>query len=132
MKAFLMHRGKDFELDGALPWAAPALIQDLEMERLFTAMALDDSFLFDVAQKAVLSSLTDPQEIVYRQDVLRDCMEQASVVRQIYALAVEAIQGDGKIYRSFFQYPDGILRRSIEVLELFIGLLKKLRAVAAG
>lgn len=130
MKAFLMHRDKDFELDRGLPPHERDLTQDLELERLFAAMARGDKFLFSVAQKAALSSLTDPEEIVYRQHVLNDCMEQPSIVREIYALAVEAIDGERKIYRSFVQYPEGILHRSIEVLELLVGPLKKLRRIA--
>jgi len=130
MKAFLMHRGKDFDLNRALPPNARDLTQDLELEKLFDAMALGDKFLLDVARKAVLSSLTDPEEIVYRQHVLNDCMKQSSVVTEIYALAVEAIERERKIWRGAFHYPDATLHSSIEALQLFIGLLKKLRSIA--
>jgi len=48
-----------------------ALIQDLELNTLFNAMAHGDKFLFDVAQSAVLSGLSnDPETIRYRQDIL--------------------------------------------------------------
>src|SRR5512146_3193647 len=96
-------------------------------------MALDDKFLRDVARKGVLSSLTDPAEIVYRQQVLRDCIDRESIVREIYAIAVAAIEGERKVFRSyFFRSPDAILHGAIEVLELFMGLLRKLRALADG
>ena len=130
MKAFLMYRDKDFELEGGLPPNERDLTQDLGLEKLFHAMSLGDKFLFDVAQKAVLSSLKDPQEILYRQQVLKDCIEQPSIVREIYAIAVEAIEKERKVFRSFFRYPEAVLHRSIEVLELFVGLLKKLRYIA--
>ncbi len=68
MKAFLMHQDKDFDVDRGLPPNEEELTQDLELNRLFDAMALGDKFLFDVARKALLSSLTDPTEIVYRQN----------------------------------------------------------------
>ncbi len=130
MKAFLMHRDKDFDLGRELPANEQDLTQDLELAKLFGAMAHGDKFLFNVAQKAVLSSLKDPEEILYRQQVLNDCLEQASIVREMYAIAVAAVDGERKIYRSFLDYPAGILRRSIEALELFVGLLKKLRNTA--
>jgi len=57
MKVFLMHKGHDFELQGKLPFNENALMQDLELGTLFNAMALGDAFLFDVAKKAVLSSI---------------------------------------------------------------------------
>ena len=131
MKAFLMHRDTDFELDRMLPPHADALMQDLALETLLGAMALGDKFLFDVARKALLSSLGDPAQIVYRQRVLNDCMAKPSLVRDIYAVAVEALEGERKVSRSyFFRYPDATLSGAIQVLELFMGLLKKLRAIA--
>ena len=130
MKAFLMHRDRDFDLGQALPPNEQDITQDLGLETLFNAMAQGDQFLFDVARKAVLSSLGDPQEILYRQRVLKDCMEQPSIVREIYAIAVEAIEGERKVWHSFIQYPQAILHRAIEVLQLFVGNLKKLRSLA--
>ena len=39
MKAFLMFRDRDFDLKQPLPSNADALVQDLELETLFGAMA---------------------------------------------------------------------------------------------
>ena len=49
-------------------------------------------FVTDVARQAILSSLTTVDEITYRQDVLADCMAHPPVVRELYALAVDAIR----------------------------------------
>jgi MutS domain V len=131
VKAFLMHRDQDFDLERELPRGTDALIQDLELNTLLHAMAAGDKFLFAVTRRAVLSSLTDPEAIVYRQQVLADCLAQPSVVREIYQLAVEAIEGER---RNFFglwsRSPDSVLYRSVPVLEFFAGLLKRLRAIA--
>ncbi len=56
MKAYLMHRDRDFALDAALPRHSEALIQDLELNVLFGAMALGDRYVYEVASKAVLQS----------------------------------------------------------------------------
>ena len=40
MKAFLMYRDQDVDLQRKLPWNEGALTQDLEVETLFGAMAL--------------------------------------------------------------------------------------------
>jgi DNA mismatch repair ATPase MutS len=132
MKAFLMYRDRDFDLQQESPWNEQALIQDLELNTLFNAMALDDKFLFEVAKKAVLSGLSNEVDtILYRQSVLKDCLKNPAVVREIYALAVEAITSEKKIYWGIFsRYPTAILDRSIEVLQMFVGMLKKLRALA--
>ncbi len=76
MKAFLMFKDCDFGLKGKLPWNEQALIQDLELNTLFHAMALGDEFLFEVAKKTVLSGLSnDLNTILYRQDILKDCLK---------------------------------------------------------
>lgn len=131
MKAFLLYRDRDFDLQRQLPPNAPALTQDLELTTLFNAMALGDKFVFEVARKAVLSSVTDLDTIRYRQDILRDCLKNASIVREIYAIAVEAIEGEKKNYLGLLsRYPSWVLSRSIEVLQVFVGMLKKLKHIA--
>ena len=130
MKAFLMHRDKDFDLQGDLPPNTDDLMQDLELNTLFDAMALGDKFLFDVAKRAVMRSLNDPEAITYRQQILRDCLEHSAIVREIYETAVEAIQGEKKEWISTRASPGWILYRSVRVLELFVGALIKLRHIA--
>jgi hypothetical protein len=130
MKALLMYRDRDFELQREPPAHAPALTQDLGLSTLFEAMALGDEYLLDVAQRGMFASLADPESIVYRQHILEDCLAQAAVVRDIYAQAVEAIQGERKIWRGIFESPSGILHRSVEVMQWFIEMLKRLREIA--
>jgi hypothetical protein len=130
MKAFLMFRDRDFDLQQDLPPGAQALIQDLELDTLFRAMAIDDKLLFEVAKSAVLSGTrNDLDTILYRQDILRDCLNHPAVVREIYDLAGETIASERKIYFGIIRYPASVLRRSIEALEMFVGRLKKLRRI---
>ncbi|HVB74144.1 MAG TPA: hypothetical protein VNE38_11375, partial [Ktedonobacteraceae bacterium] len=131
MKAFLMYQDHNFDLQRKLPSNEQALTQDLELTTLFNAMALGDKFLFEVAKKAVLSSVNDLDTIRYRQNILKDCLKNASIVRDIYTIAVESIESERKNYWGFFiKYPDMILHRSIEVLQMFVGMLKKLKHIA--
>jgi DNA mismatch repair ATPase MutS len=131
MKAFLMHRDRDFDLQQEFPPHEEALTQDLELSTLFSAMALGDKVLFAVAKKAVLSSLSDLDTILYRQDVLRDCMNNSSIIRDIYDIAVASIAREKTGYWSLLRdFPDTILQRSIEVLQMFVGALKELRNIA--
>jgi hypothetical protein len=131
MKAFLMYQDRDFDAEADLPDGAGALVEDLGLPTLFQAMSGGDPFLYSVAERAVLTSLGDPQAIVYRQHVLRDCLDQAAVVRQIYEVAVEAVLGSKKIYRGIFsRSPDAVLRWSMEALQLFVALLRRLRQIA--
>jgi DNA mismatch repair ATPase MutS len=133
MRAFLMFRDHDFDPKEKLPWNEPALTQDLELNTLFHAMALGDEFLFEIAKKAVLSGLNnDLSTILYRQNILKDCLKNPSIVREIYDIAVEAIEREKKVYFGYWfsKYPSAILSRSIEVLQMFVGMLKKLSSIA--
>jgi DNA mismatch repair ATPase MutS len=130
MKAFLMYRDQDVDLQRKLPWNEGALTQDLELDTLFGAMALGDKFIWDVARKAVLLSLNDEETILYRQDNLKDSVKNAAIVRDLYAIAVEAIERERKVWSFLRESPHALLQRSVEVLELFVGQLKKLKAIA--
>ena len=130
MKAFLMYKDQDFDLQRQLPSNEQALTQDLEFNTLFNAMALGDDFLFEVAKKAVLSGLNDLDTILYRQHILKDCLKNPSVVRDIYDIAVELIESLKKHYWSIFsRYPSSILSNSIELWQIFVDILKKLRTI---
>jgi DNA mismatch repair ATPase MutS len=135
MKALLMCRDQDFDLQCKLPWNEQALTQDLELNTLFNAMALGDMFLYEVAKKSILCGLNnDVNTILYRQYILKDCMKNTSIVRDMYDIAVEAIEGEKKalFFSFFFKYPGSMLNRSIEVLQMFVGMLKKLKNIADG
>jgi DNA mismatch repair ATPase MutS len=154
MKAFLMHRERDFDssqllsrrekelryrsakqetlrLEQLLPWNEGALTQDLGLDAVLNAMALDDHFLLEAAKVALLSGVTDLNTILYRQSVLLDCINNGRTVRDMYQLAVEAIVGARRVYwSSFLQYPTSTLQSAVETLRLFVALLRRLRTVA--
>jgi hypothetical protein len=115
----------------ALSGSDAALRQDLELDTLWNAMAAGDEFLFETAKRVVLSSLTDPEAIRYRQRVLADCLRHPEVVRQLYRLAIEALENErqaGSLW--WHSSPDSILNRSVELLKLQLGVLDRLRQLA--
>jgi DNA mismatch repair ATPase MutS len=128
-----MHRDRDCNLERKPPPGAPNLVQDLELEVLFRAMADGDPFLLDVARKAVLAGLAEVPAVLYRQDVLRDCIANAATVRSLYSLVVETIEHEKKNYWGVHsRNPSYLLHRSVEVLSMFVGVLRKLRHLAAA
>lgn len=131
MRVFLWHRDRDFDpKEGALPHAE-ALVKDLEMDRLVQAMASGDEFLFAVAKQALMASLVRIEDIVYRQQIMEDCLGRTEIIREIYSVSVEAIEGERKVWGSMFgRYPEGLLHRSLEVLQIFVALLERLRKIA--
>jgi DNA mismatch repair ATPase MutS len=132
MKARLMHRDRDAEVGAGVPPNAAELIQDLELNWIVEAMAAGDDFLYEVAKASVLSSLTDPSEIEYRQEVLRDCLEQPAVIRELYSLAVQATkQGGWYVLGGSTSYSPGIvLSSSVRLLDGLVANLEQLRKLA--
>jgi DNA mismatch repair ATPase MutS len=131
VKAYLMFRDRDFDLQGGLPANEAVLRQDLELNTLLDTMAAGDKFLLEVAKKTLLTSLGDPEAICYRQNILTDCLEQSSIIREMYFVAVEAIEREKKVWGSSYrQSPESLLHRSLEVLEIFVAQIKLLRRIA--
>ncbi|NPV89566.1 MAG: DNA mismatch repair protein MutS [Firmicutes bacterium] len=132
MKAFLMHKDSDFDLQRKLPSNEYELRKDLELLTLFNAMAAGDNFILEIARKAVLSGLyNDLETIFYRQFILKDCLKNPSIIRDIYSIAVEAVDKRKTHYLGFLgKYPSSRLYMSIEMLKIFAEVLKKLRSIA--
>jgi len=151
MKAYLMHMNRDFDpgqlltrrdverrhnrgrtgTDLMLPWNEEALRQDLGLDILLNAMSQGDIFLFEVARVALLSSLTDIATIGYRQRILLDCLHAPHILREMYQIAIDAIEGERANYWSFFnRYPTGTLHHAVDVLQMFASKLKALRRIA--
>jgi len=130
VKAFLMHEDRDIDPASGLPVNAEMLVQDLELDTIFNAMALGDPFLFDVAKRTILLSMTDPKAVAYRQQLLADCLEHPAIVKEIYGTAVEALLAERKIWSVFLSSPESILHRSIQAVEVFLNFLKRLRKIS--
>ena len=116
-----------------LPWNEQALVQDLGLNTLFEAMARGDKFVLDVAKRLVLSGRHESIEhILYRQDVLRDCLKNPGVMRELYALAVAATEEEKRHWLGSIlsTYPGTVLRRSVDLIAAYLGLLRKLSRIA--
>ena len=127
MKALLMYSDRDFDPGQELPSQEPELAADLELDILLAAMAGGDKFLYAMARQGIHSALTTPAEITYRQHVLADCVARPEVIRDLYDLAVEGVGAERRVFGFLFRdSPDTILRRSLELMKLYVALLRRL------
>ena len=129
MKVFLMHPDRDFPVKAELPSHHEPLTADLELETLLGAMAAGDAFLHEVARRALLLGLRDPEEIRYRQQVLVDCLNNPELIRELYDLAGEAIGAQKRVWGFVQDSPSTVLSRSVEKMAILLGYLRRLRAL---
>lgn len=123
-----MYRDRDFDPDQDLPPNEADLTADLELDTLFNAMSGDDPYIREVVRRAVLLGVQDPDEIGYRQDVLRDCLQHPEVIRSLYAISIEAIQREKKSFR-YFRSVNGILSGSVDLVTDYVEILRQLREI---
>lgn len=132
MKVRLLHPERDLALDPRLPWQLSEIIDDdLELPRLYQAMAAGDEFLLNTAKKVVPLAVTDPVVVVYRQQVLADCLANRIVVQQMYDVAVDAAEVRRKVFLGglMSRNPESILHRSVRILEMLTENLRQLRSL---
>ena len=124
MKAFLMHRDRDFDLDGrAAGQGTRHSSRTSSWTRCCERWRRATSSCSRSSKRALLLSLRDPEAIVYRQQVLADCLEHPAVVRELYALAGEALKAEkSDLGRPLhWDSPRNLLSTSVQKMELFVG-----------
>lgn len=132
MKAHLMYADRDFASRAVVPICERAVIEDLGLETLVSTMAAGDAEIAEVAREGMLASLTDVSAILYRQAVLKDCIEHPEAVRELYALAVETIEAERRAFLlgTMGRTPGSVLFRAVELLEMLEERLRRLRLLA--
>lgn len=130
MKVHLMYRDKDFDKEFRVTSNEQILIQDLELDTLFDAMANGDKIIWEAVRKAFFESLVNADEILYRQDVLKDCIENPDAIKTLYAIVTTAIEKKRESWWGISSmYLSSILGSSVSLLQMFMEALRKIRTV---
>lgn len=131
MKVQLLFRDRAADPEQPLPANSDDLKQDLELDTLLDVMAGGDAFLREQAERGLLTSLTDPDEIRYRQETLRDCLDHPDAVRQLYAITLDALDSKQKTRHFWFRdSPEQLVAKSVRILEYLTDNLRQLRELA--
>jgi DNA mismatch repair protein MutS len=133
MEVHLLHPHQDLDTSRPLPPNHEDLIRDLELEVILEAMGQGDDFFRQVALHHLPGGLKDPQVILYRQAVLRDCLRLGPVVAEIYHTTLEFMERKSSWwYLSSTRHsnPSLVLSSSLHVLEIGLDSLRSLRRIA--
>lgn len=87
MDSFLLYR--DSYSDGKKSYFSQRdIIKDLNLEILFRTMAREDDLISEKVRKIVMLPLQTPEEILYRQEILKDFTEHTDLLNEMYDYAV--------------------------------------------
>jgi hypothetical protein len=130
VKVHLLFADRDFDLADEPPPGSDVLIEDLGLDVVVRAMAGGDRFLAEVARKVVLSSLEEPAAIAYRQDILDDCIAHPDMIRELYAIAGQAMDRQRSVWGWGSRFADTLVQSSVEILGLLMDSMRRVRAIA--
>jgi len=128
----VMYRYREIDRQSRLSPHDRSLVEDLELNTFLNAMAGGDEFLFEVAQAVLLTGQGNNVEtVLYRQDVLSDCLEERATVRQLYGLAAEVTEGTRrKWFDLSSNTPSSLIYYASDLLEVLLSVLRRLRSLA--
>jgi hypothetical protein len=128
MKVHLMYPDRDFDSEFKLKTHEEILTSDLELDMLFDAMAGKDELIRNVVKSAIFGSLVNSEGIFYRQAIVKDCIKNSTVVRELYHIATETIEHRRDYWWGISSmYLSSILSTSVGLLQMFVEMLKKIR-----
>jgi len=130
MKAYMLYDGRDFIEEKGNSLDIKSLIADLELETLFEAMAKDDTYIYQTVKQIIFLPLVDVEEIRYRQNIMIDCIKNQATIREMYAIAAEAMaRRRNESWGLNSRHLASVLSSSVSLLQIFAEMLTKLRAV---
>lgn len=91
MRVNLLYENRDFEYDMELSRKSEIVIEDLGFNIIFNAMTKNEKFVMDVVKKVIFKHLTEESEITFRQDILKDMMENPDFLFRLYALIKDTL-----------------------------------------
>ena len=131
MKAYLMFKDKNFVLDDNGMYNSIVTLDDLEIESVLKYASDSDALIHNVLKKSLANPLLDLDEIKYRQEVLKDSLDNPEIVRDLYQICVDTLN---KIKKYWFGSGSGSLSNTyvsaLDHLSYFIEGLKGLREIA--
>ncbi len=145
MNSFLLYEETD-RLPGAGYFDAANIIQDLNLEALFFSASQEaeyengkikrfgkeDPFIRNAVRKIMMIPLQNEEQILFRQEILQDFLENEDVIRRLYVISSRVIEGWNMLGRDAMRksgssHPSAKLIADIHIITLFFENLKELK-----
>lgn len=131
MKVHLMYQDRDYVPRQKLTEHEKMLTDDLGLNILLRAMTGGDRHLSEVCSSALFDSLQDREQILYRQQILDDCLKNPDAVRTLYQITEQTLEERRKLWWGVAShYLTSIMSSAVGLLQLMVQMLRQLREVA--
>lgn len=118
-----MEKGKKCNI----PWNGDIIIKDLGLRPILNTMACGDDYLLKNINEYLLNNINSVDEILYRQEILKDFIKNGDMAKRIYNNASEFIDS---IRRNYLWLSDSIsFSASLGIIRDFIKYIDKLRHI---
>lgn len=132
MKAYLMYRSKDFDINAPACFGKDTITADLELKRLISNMSRGDETIAAACSAALFCPLVSMEEIRYRQEILLDALRNPGAVRELYDITAETFRRKRSTWHwlSTSQYLSSTFSDAVGLLDIYTEMLMELRIVA--
>ena len=130
MKVGLLYSSKDFKWKDVENKIYEDRFNDLEMSHILDVMSCGDKEIFNVCRQVIDESLQTKSEILYRQDILKDCIKNPEVIRNIYKVCVDTVsKRNNAWYGLSMTHSSTIFSNAIELLKIYMEALVEIRKI---
>ncbi len=98
MKPYLLYRKNDIQVQ--TPGNEADLVKDLNLAIIYKVMSRGDDYIKSVVSRVVPRSLSNPEIIRYRQEILKECIQHQHIINRLYTITTEASK-DAAAFRDF-------------------------------
>ena len=132
MKVYLLYREKDFPWQNENAKFDQEMIRDLELELIYQEMAGGNDLIYRVVKEVSMEMLQEEQQILYRQKILQDCIENPQIIEQLEELIERAFtkEKENNHFGVFSDYPVAVIGQASAIIRAYMEELKTLRKIA--
>jgi DNA mismatch repair ATPase MutS len=118
MNVWLLYRNSEFGTNGA-GTNKNEIIQDLNLDIIFKSMARNDKYIYKIVRSVMTNCLTDKMTVLYRQEILSDCIKNYEKFNEIYELSSQTIEATEK-------FTDYIKKANVSMVSNAVNVLHSL------
>ena len=131
MKAYLMFRNTNDSKAVSEVYRSDVLMRDLEMRHIIAAMDGKDKLINAVCTRVIASPLHRTEDILYRQSILLDALNQPEAVRKLYHICSETDKRKHGFWGGLeCAYLTSTYSTAIDYMECYLWGLQEFRHVA--